>query len=115
VSSNEYGADELPTMIRGFHRFHTTDMGWPDVAYNFLVDRFGRIWEARAGSLAGAVAGFRTIAVNKSASTNRLNHNTTITYEILYAVERHERSGRHYPRGPHRGTPAARAGGTGRS
>ncbi len=36
------------------------DKGWPDIAYNFMVDRFGQIFEARAGSLAGPVAGSAT-------------------------------------------------------
>ena len=30
------------------------------MAYNFFVDRFGRVWEGRAGSLAGPVAGDAT-------------------------------------------------------
>ncbi|WP_198597841.1 peptidoglycan recognition protein family protein [Blastococcus atacamensis] len=43
-------------MIRGFHQFHTgPQKGWPDVAYNFFVDRFGVVWEGREGSLTGPV------------------------------------------------------------
>lgn len=61
VSSNDYAADQVAGIIGGFYNFHTgPDKGWPDVAYNFLVDRFGRIWEARAGSVAGAVQGDAT-------------------------------------------------------
>ena len=61
ASTNDYGPDEVVDQIRGFHRFHTgPEKGWPDVAYNFFVDRFGGIWEARAGSLAGPVRGDAT-------------------------------------------------------
>ncbi|MEM9562909.1 MAG: N-acetylmuramoyl-L-alanine amidase [Actinomycetota bacterium] len=61
ASTNAYAPDEVVDQIRGFHRFHTgPDKGWPDVAYNFFVDRFGGIWEARAGSIAGAVRGDAT-------------------------------------------------------
>ena len=61
ASSNSYGQDEVPELIRGFYGFHTgSEKGWPDVAYNFLVDRFGGIWEARAGSAAGPVRGDAT-------------------------------------------------------
>lgn len=61
VTANDYAADDVPGIIRGFHAFHTgADKGWPDVAYNFLVDRFGGVWEARAGSLDGAVRGSAT-------------------------------------------------------
>jgi hypothetical protein len=61
ASTNEYGPGDVIDQIRGFHRFHTgPDKGWPDVAYNFFVDRFGSIWEGRAGSLAGPVRGDAT-------------------------------------------------------
>jgi hypothetical protein len=58
---NDYASDDVAGVLRGFFRFHTSaDKGWPDLAYNFLVDRFGRGWEGRAGSLAGPVAGDAT-------------------------------------------------------
>ncbi|MEM7272449.1 MAG: peptidoglycan recognition family protein [Actinomycetota bacterium] len=61
ASPNDYGAEDVAGQIRSFHRFHTgPEKGWPDVAYNFFIDRFGGIWEARAGSLAGAVRGDAT-------------------------------------------------------
>jgi MYXO-CTERM domain-containing protein len=60
-SRNDYRRDETPDEIRAFYRLHTGPRrGWPDVAYNFLVDRHGRIWEGRAGSLDGAVRGDAT-------------------------------------------------------
>lgn len=53
---NDYTEDQVAGMIRGIFRYHTSDVkGWPDVCYNFFVDRFGRIWEGRAGSLQGPV------------------------------------------------------------
>lgn len=57
---NTYGRDDVPRILRGFVSFHTSGRGWPDLAYNFLVDRFGTVWEGRAGSLAGPVAGDAT-------------------------------------------------------
>lgn len=56
ASTNAYGPDEVAGLIRGFHAFHTgPEKNWPDVAYNFFVDRYGGVWEGRAGSLAGPV------------------------------------------------------------
>jgi hypothetical protein len=55
ASSNSYATPDVPGVIRGFHALHTGPKGWPDVAYNFFVDRFGGVWEGRAGSLAGPV------------------------------------------------------------
>jgi hypothetical protein len=52
----QYARDAVPGMIQGIYRFHTgPEKGWPDICYNFFVDRFGEIWEARAGSLDGPV------------------------------------------------------------
>ncbi len=61
ASTNDYGPGEVIDQIRGFYDFHTSaEKGWPDVAYNFFIDRFGGIWEARAGSAAGPVRGDAT-------------------------------------------------------
>ncbi|HVE62480.1 MAG TPA: N-acetylmuramoyl-L-alanine amidase [Mycobacteriales bacterium] len=49
ASSNSYTAAAVPGILRSFYRLHV-DKGWPDLAYNFLVDRHGGIWEGRAGS-----------------------------------------------------------------
>ena len=59
ASANAYGADAVAAEIRSFYRLHVAK-GWPDVAYNFFVDRFGGIWEGRQGSLAGPVKGDAT-------------------------------------------------------
>jgi hypothetical protein len=52
----QYDLDFVPGHLRDIYEFHTgPQKGWPDVCYNFFVDRFGRVWEGRAGSLAGPV------------------------------------------------------------
>jgi N-acetylmuramoyl-L-alanine amidase len=61
ASSNKYSAADVPGIIRGFYGFHTgSEKGWPDVAYNFFIDKFGTAWEARTGSLNSAVSGSAT-------------------------------------------------------
>jgi hypothetical protein len=55
ASSNAYDAADVPGLIRSFYAAHTGGKGWPDVAYNFFVDRYGEIWEGRTGSLAAPV------------------------------------------------------------
>lgn len=61
ASTNNYQPDQVADQIRDFYAFHTgPEKGWPDVAYNFFVDRFGGIWEARAGSIDGPVRGDAT-------------------------------------------------------
>ena len=61
VNANDYGPDDVVPLLRDIHRFHTSaEKGWPDIAYNFIVDRFGRAWETRTGSLERTVAGDAT-------------------------------------------------------
>lgn len=61
ASSNDYAAGDVPAILRGFFDYHTSEeKGWNDIAYNFLIDRFGGIWEGRTGSASGPVAGDAT-------------------------------------------------------
>ena len=64
VNSNGYRRADVPGLIRGMYRYHTKNLGWSDIGYNFLVDRFGRIWVGRAGG-----PGRRCAARTRSAST----------------------------------------------
>lgn len=58
---NGVGSSDAPAAIRSMHGYHTSaEKGWPDVAYNFLIDADGGIWEGRSGSLAGPVRGDAT-------------------------------------------------------
>jgi hypothetical protein len=56
AGTNSYTAEEADDVIRAIYAYHTRN-GWDDIAYNFLVDRFGRIWEGRAGGITEAVMG----------------------------------------------------------
>ena len=42
VNSNDYAPEDVPALLRGIYRYHTKNLGWSDIGYNFLVDRFGR-------------------------------------------------------------------------
>ena len=56
-----YEASEVPGLLRSIYQFHTgPEKSWPDIAYNFFVDRFGTIWEGRTGSIASPVEGSAT-------------------------------------------------------
>jgi hypothetical protein len=61
ASHSGHTAAEMPAILRSFYDFHTSpEKGWNDIAYNFLIDTAGGIWEGRSGSLADAVAGDAT-------------------------------------------------------
>ncbi len=55
ATGNTYTADGVIDIIHGVYTSHTTEKGWPDTCYNFLIDRFGTVWEGRTGSIAGPV------------------------------------------------------------
>jgi hypothetical protein len=44
VTANDYTRDQVPAAILAICRFHRNTNGWNDIGYNFVVDRFGRIW-----------------------------------------------------------------------
>jgi Tol biopolymer transport system component len=50
-SPNGYGAGESAAIVRGIYAYHTNVNHWCDIGYNFLVDRFGRIFEGRQGGV----------------------------------------------------------------
>jgi hypothetical protein len=52
-----YSAGEVPAMLRSIFAFHRYTHGWNDIGYNFVIDRFGRIFEARAGGIDEPVIG----------------------------------------------------------
>jgi hypothetical protein len=54
---NGYRAAEVPAMLLAIYQFHRFVRGWNDIGYNFVIDLFGRIWEARAGGIDRAVIG----------------------------------------------------------
>ncbi len=69
ASANGYSAESVPGLLRGFLAYHTRPeaeggRGWCDIGYNFLVDRFGRIFEGRAGGVSATVVGVHTGGFN---------------------------------------------------
>ncbi len=54
---NGYSAGEVPAMLRAIFAFHRYVRGWNDIGYNFVIDAFGRIFEARAGGVDEPVSG----------------------------------------------------------
>ncbi len=65
VNANNYTAAQVPALLRGIYAYHTQSRGWRDVGYNYLVDRFGRIWEGRWGGVQRAVVGAHTLGYNE--------------------------------------------------
>ena len=61
ASPNDYSAEQSIRYLRSFYHYHTSAAkGWPDIAYNFLVDEHGQIFEGRQGSIEWPVRGDAT-------------------------------------------------------
>ncbi|MEX0429692.1 FG-GAP-like repeat-containing protein [Nocardioides sp. DS6] len=60
VNANDYTKAEVPGIIRSIYAYHVQSRGWRDIGYNFLIDKFGRIWEGRYGGVARPVVGAHT-------------------------------------------------------
>src|SRR5690606_22676007 len=57
VTTNNYSPEQADDQIRSVQHTHQRIQGYCDIAYNFVVDRFGRIWEGRAGGVDRGVIG----------------------------------------------------------
>ena len=64
VNANDYTRAEVPGLLRSIYAYHVKSRGWSDIGYNYLVDRFGRIWEGRYGGVDRAVVGAHTLGYN---------------------------------------------------
>ncbi|TNC21497.1 hypothetical protein FHE66_00065 [Georgenia sp. 311] len=52
AGSNDYTAAQSAGIVRGIYHYHSTSRGWGDIGYNFLVDKYGQVFEGRNGTLA---------------------------------------------------------------
>jgi hypothetical protein len=68
AGTNGYSAEEVPKILRAVYAYHVKGNGWSDVGYNFLVDRFGRIWIGRAGGAKRPVRGAHTLGFNGTST-----------------------------------------------
>ncbi|MEJ7750282.1 MAG: N-acetylmuramoyl-L-alanine amidase, partial [Thermoleophilaceae bacterium] len=91
VNANDYSRAEAPDVVLAICLFHRNTNGWDDIGYNFLVDRFGTIYEGRAGGADSEVIGAQAVGYNaQSTGIANLGTHTTVrqTPAAIRAVAR---------------------------
>jgi hypothetical protein len=64
AGSNSYGPGTSPAIVRGIELYHVRGNGWNDIGYNFLVDKYGQVFEGRAGGIDRNVIGAQAQGFN---------------------------------------------------
>ena len=71
VTATDYGPQDSAAMVLAICRYHRNSNGWNDIGYNFLVDRYGTIFEGRAGGIDQAVVGAQAQGYNSHSTGSR--------------------------------------------
>lgn len=56
--------EESAAIVRAIQSYHVLGNGWNDIGYNFLVDRFGQVFEGRGGGVERNVIGAHAAGFN---------------------------------------------------
>ena len=75
AGTNSYSRSQSPAIVRGIYAYHTGSRDWPDIGYQFLVDKYGRIFQGRRAAqndnpIGAQAGGFNTGTIGVAALGN---------------------------------------------
>ncbi|MEV0712271.1 N-acetylmuramoyl-L-alanine amidase [Nocardia aurea] len=65
---NDYSKSESAGIVRAIYTYHARTLGWCDIGYNAMVDKYGQIFEGRAGGLDRPVQGAHAGGFNENTA-----------------------------------------------
>jgi hypothetical protein len=68
AGSNSYTREQSAAIVRAIQVYHVKANGWNDVGYNFLVDKYGQVFEGRAGGVDRNVIGAHAEGFNTGSA-----------------------------------------------
>ena len=68
AGSNSYTASQSAAIVRGIEIYHVQGNGWNDIGYNFLVDKYGQVFEGRYGGMTRPVIGAHSEGFNTGST-----------------------------------------------
>ena len=67
AGSNSYSRSQSAAIVRAIELYHVKGNGWNDIGYNFLVDRYGQVFEGRFGGVDKNVVGAHAEGFNNGS------------------------------------------------
>jgi flagellar hook assembly protein FlgD len=68
AGTNSYTKAQSAAIVRGIERYHVLANGWNDIGYNFLVDKYGQVFEGRGGGIDKNVVGAHAQGFNTGST-----------------------------------------------
>src|SRR4051794_4852600 len=67
AGTNTYTRAQSAAIVRGIMTYHVQGNGWNDIGYNFLVDKYGQVFEGRFGGIERNVVGAHAQGFNSGS------------------------------------------------
>ena len=87
AGTNSYTAAQSASIVRGIYHYHAITREWGDIGYNFLVDKYGQVFEGRAGSVAAPAGQMPEAGHARGFNRGTLGISVLGDYTTLYAPD----------------------------
>jgi N-acetylmuramoyl-L-alanine amidase len=89
VSANDYAATDTPAIVLAICRYHRNANHWNDIGYNFLVDKYGQVFEGRAGGVDQPVIGAQAQGYNRfSTGVSAIGTYSVVPFPAVWTLAR---------------------------